>query len=144
MTVTSTLRHLQAAHTEPEQRILSAFVISVIMDNQNRQGQALCLSHQLLKICSMQLDTKDSLLRQWLCLCFGKVWDKFFPGQKHALDDLIADELVSRYLNDDSPEVRAAVVYAIGALVSVDNVEERSAQLDDVTRKIYEYKALRH
>ena len=26
--------------------------------------------------------------------------------------------------------------------MSVDNVEERSAQLDDVTRRIYEYKAL--
>ena len=136
------LRHLQAAHTEPEQRVLSAFVLSVIMDNENRAGQNLCLSHQLLKVCSMQLDTSDPLLRQWLCLCLSKVWEKYFQGQKSALDHGIANEIVAKYLNDDSPEVRAAVVYAVGTLVSVDNVEERTVQLDEYTRRVYEYKAL--
>ena len=123
------LRHVQAPETNPEQRVLAVFVLAVMMDG-HRPGQKLCLSYQLLKLCQAHLETPDPLLRQWLCLCMSKQWEKYKLAQQQALDNGICHRITAHYLVDNSPEVRAAAVYALGTLISTDEVEEADCDPD--------------
>jgi regulator-associated protein of mTOR len=117
------LRHLQSDSTSPPQRVLASFVLSVLMDNGHRAGQKSCLSYKLLKVCQYQLETDDPLLRQWLCLCMGKLWENFSEAQQEGLETGACMAIASRYVMDDAPEVRASAVFALGTLVSYDRLE---------------------
>lgn len=99
----------------PELRIMSAFVLTVIMDG-CRPGQEACLSVSLMPLCLRLLGDGDSLLRRWAALCVAKLWEnmdeaKWVAAQSNAPERLYA------LLEDPSPEVRAAAVYALGTFI---------------------------
>jgi regulator-associated protein of mTOR len=64
------------------------------------------------------------LFVRWLCLCVGKLWENFKSLQGEAFLSG-APEAIAPLLAHPIPDVRAAAVYALGALIYVppDRVE---------------------
>eukprot|EP01117_Protostelium_nocturnum_P006486 TRINITY_DN2337_c0_g1_i2.p1 TRINITY_DN2337_c0_g1~~TRINITY_DN2337_c0_g1_i2.p1 ORF type:complete len:1347 (+),score=433.49 TRINITY_DN2337_c0_g1_i2:163-4203(+) len=118
---------LSASSTVPsEQRTMSAFILSVISNN-CRPGQSACLNGNLLSICVQQLNDPDPLLRRWLILCMAKLWESFEEAKSTAVKAGIHEKLCS-LLTDPIPEVRAAVVYALGLFMGgAEGDEERTS-----------------
>jgi len=106
-------------------RTLAAFVLTVIMDNCNA-GKAACLhDKRLLQTCLAQLSHPDPLFRRWLIFCLAKLWEDN-EDSKWAAIRAGAHERLCSLLTDPVPEVRAAVVYALGAFIGID--ERASAE----------------
>ena len=51
---------------------MATFVLSIIVDNYEN-GQEAALNGNAIAICGIQLNDNHHRLRQWLCLCLGKV-----------------------------------------------------------------------
>jgi regulator-associated protein of mTOR len=111
---------------DPEQKIMSAFILSVIANN-CRPGQSACLTGNLLQVCLAQLSETDPLLRRWAILCMAKLWESFEDAKWVAVRESAPDKLCT-LLNDSVPEVRffyiktnfqvrAAAVYALGTFI---------------------------
>jgi regulator-associated protein of mTOR len=98
-----------------EHRAMCCFILSVFC-HEFRPGQQACLKAMLLTACGLHLQDPDPLLRQWACICIGKLWEKFsdakFVGIKEGMHDKLCD-----MLTDYVPEVRAAAVFALGAFL---------------------------
>lgn len=101
----------------PDQKVMSAFILSVICDN-CPQGQRACLSQYLHKICSNMLVDANEDVRMWVCLCLAKLWENFEDGKRVAIDDQVPRILGLR-LSDERPEVRAAAAYSFGSLLGL-------------------------
>ena len=56
-------------------RTWSAFILATIV-HKYQQGQELAEQSNLISVCLEYLDNKEPLLRQWLAICLGRVWDK--------------------------------------------------------------------
>jgi regulator-associated protein of mTOR len=99
--------NILASNTESidsEQRTMAAFVLSVIANN-CRPGQSACLSGNLLGICLARLNDPDPMLRKWLVLCMGKLWESFEEAKWAAVRES-AHERLCTLLTDPVPEVR--------------------------------------
>ncbi|MBY0308035.1 MAG: hypothetical protein K2Q09_04760, partial [Phycisphaerales bacterium] len=111
-------------------RTMAAFVLSVIMDNHPR-GQAVCLKSGLLSDCLAHLSDPDPLLRRWVILCLGKLWEDNEEARWAAVRES-AHERLCGLLTDSVPEVRAAVVFALGTFIQTDHTKLRpNAQTSD-------------
>ncbi|CAJ0967179.1 unnamed protein product [Ranitomeya imitator] len=86
-----------------EHRTMTAFILAVIVNNYTT-GQEACLQGNLIAICLEQLNDPHPLLRQWLAICLGRIWQNF--------DD-------ARWCG-----VRCAAVFALGTFVG--NSAERT------------------
>ena len=58
----------------------------------------------LIAICLEQLDDSHDLLRQWLALCLGKIWNMFDAARWCGVRDS-AHEKLYKFLTDTNPEV---------------------------------------
>ena len=58
----------------------------------------------LIAICLEQLDDSHDLLRQWLALCLGKIWNMFDAARWCGVRDS-AHEKLYKLLTDTNPEV---------------------------------------
>lgn len=66
-----------ASNASDRQRVMSAFVLSVLSDNY-LLGQRAILRSGIFPIFLAGLDNDSSpLLRRWMCLCIGKLWNDF-------------------------------------------------------------------
>ncbi|XP_016976713.1 LOW QUALITY PROTEIN: regulatory-associated protein of mTOR [Drosophila rhopaloa] len=123
---------LQDTSVSKEHRTLSAFVLSSIVHN-FLLGQTSALQGPLLSICLEQLNDGSWLLRQWLVICLGMLWQNFEKARWSGARDL-AHEKLYVLLRDSIPEVRAAAVFALGTFISsvTDRSEEQANNIDRI------------
>ncbi|XP_078510231.1 regulatory-associated protein of mTOR isoform X1 [Lissotriton helveticus] len=105
-----------------EHRTMTAFILAVIVNNYNT-GQEACLTGNLIAICLEQLNDPHPLLRQWVAICLGRIWQNFDSARWCGVRDSAHEKLYS-LLSDPMPEVRCAAVFALGTFVG--NSAERT------------------
>ena len=122
------IRFLDSPQVPSEERAMAAFVLAAITDA-HPKGQTVCAQSGLMQICLSHLPQASSpagspLFVRWLCLCVGKLWENFKSLQGEAFLSG-APEAIAPLLAHPIPDVRAAAVYALGALIYVppDRVE---------------------
>uniref|UniRef100_A0A4X2KJW7 Regulatory-associated protein of mTOR n=1 Tax=Vombatus ursinus TaxID=29139 RepID=A0A4X2KJW7_VOMUR len=105
-----------------EHRTMTAFILAVIVNSYNT-GQEACLQGNLIAICLEQLNDPHPLLRQWVAICLGRIWQNFDSARWCGVRDSAHEKLYS-LLSDPIPEVRCAAVFALGTFVG--NSTERT------------------
>ncbi|XP_069887708.1 regulatory-associated protein of mTOR isoform X2 [Dipodomys merriami] len=105
-----------------EHRTMTAFILAVIV-NSYTTGQEACLQGNLIAICLEQLSDPHPLLRQWVAICLGRIWQNFDSARWCGVRDSAHEKLCS-LLSDPIPEVRCAAVFALGTFVG--NSAERT------------------
>ncbi|RXM36765.1 Regulatory-associated protein of mTOR [Acipenser ruthenus] len=105
-----------------EHRTMAAFILAVIVNSYNT-GQEACLQGNLIAICLEQLNDPHPLLRQWVAICLGRIWQNFDSARWCGVRDSAHEKLYS-LLSDPIPEVRCAAVFALGSFVG--NSAERT------------------
>ncbi|XP_048467055.1 regulatory-associated protein of mTOR [Rhincodon typus] len=105
-----------------EHRTMAAFILAVIVNNYNT-GQEACLQGNLIAICLEQLNDPHPLLRQWVAICLGRIWQNFDAARWCGVRD-IAHEKLYILLSDPIPEVRCSAVFSLGTFVG--NSAERT------------------
>lgn len=98
-----------------EHRAMCAFILSVFCQD-FPAGQQACLQTDAMDSCLEHLDHDDFLLRQWSALCIGQLWDDSAVGKARGISKDVHGKFACM-LSDISPEVRAAVLYAMGILL---------------------------
>ncbi|XP_067638912.1 regulatory-associated protein of mTOR [Eurosta solidaginis] len=122
---------LQDMSVSKEHRTLSAFVLACIV-NDFLLGKTSALQGSLVSICLEQLNDESWLLRQWLAICLGMLWQNFEKARWSGARDL-AHEKLYPLLKDPIPEVRAAAVFALGTFISsVTDREEHANNIDRI------------
>ncbi|XP_052865400.1 regulatory-associated protein of mTOR [Anopheles cruzii] len=112
-------------------RTYAAFVLACIV-HRFPNGQSSALQSQLVSICLDQLnDAGNPLLRQWLAICLGHLWQHYEQARWSGVRDN-ANEKLYQLLSDPHPEVRAAAVYALGTFIS--SVTQRSDHANNIDR----------
>ncbi|XP_030064459.1 regulatory-associated protein of mTOR isoform X2 [Microcaecilia unicolor] len=105
-----------------EHRTMTAFILAVIVNSYNT-GQEACLQGNLIAICLEQLNDPHPLLRQWVAICLGRIWQNFDSARWCGVRDSAHEKLYS-LLSDPIPEVRCSAVFALGTFVG--NSAERT------------------
>ncbi|XP_065109339.1 regulatory-associated protein of mTOR isoform X1 [Paramisgurnus dabryanus] len=105
-----------------EHRTMAVFILAVIVNNYNT-GQEACLQGNLIAICLEQLNDPHPLLRQWVAICLGRIWQNFDSARWCGVRDSAHEKLYS-LLSDPIPEVRCGAVFALGTFVG--NSAERT------------------
>lgn len=98
-----------------EHKAMCAFILSAIARD-FPQGQHVCWKEHVFDNCFERLDDADFLLRQWSALCIGQIWDGNTELKVYGVDSGTQDKLIA-LLSDDSPEVRAAALFALGTFM---------------------------
>uniref|UniRef100_A0A7N9AJZ7 Regulatory associated protein of MTOR complex 1 n=1 Tax=Mastacembelus armatus TaxID=205130 RepID=A0A7N9AJZ7_9TELE len=86
-------------------------------------NQEACLQGNLIANCLEQLSDPHPLLRQWVAICLGRIWQNFDPARWCGVRDSAHEKLYT-LLSDPIPEVRCAAVFALGTFVG--NSAERT------------------
>mmetsp|Transcript_3553 Transcript_3553/g.14244 ORF Transcript_3553/g.14244 Transcript_3553/m.14244 type:complete len:1711 (-) Transcript_3553:38-5170(-) len=133
------IRFLDSPQVPSEERAMAAFVLAAITDG-HPKGQTVCAQSGLMQICLGHLPHAASpagspLFVRWLCLCVGKLWENFKSLQGEAFASGAA-EAIAPLLAHPIPDVRAAAVYALGALIYVPPARVNGSDgLDDEIRE---------
>ena len=98
-----------------EHRAMCAFILAVFCQDFSL-GQDACLETDVMDACLEHLEDDDYLLRQWSALCLAQLWDNNDVGKARAIAKDAHGKLCC-LLSDASPEVRAAILYALGVLL---------------------------
>jgi regulator-associated protein of mTOR len=98
-----------------EHKAMCAFVLAAIARDYPH-GQNACWREKVFHSCFERLDEGDFLLRQWSALSIGQLWDRNDDIKIFGVDNGTQDKFIS-LLTDDSPEVRAAVLFALGTFM---------------------------
>lgn len=98
-----------------------------------RQGQQEAEQGNLIAICLEHLNDPEAVLRQWLAIALGRVWDNYEPARWRGARDN-APEKLFELLKDEVPEVRAAAVFALGTFVN--SCEERTEHANSLDHTI--------
>lgn len=91
----------------------------------------------------------DSLLRKWLLILIGRMWDDFPEAIFHAHRGGYIENVIAFAKEDEDPEVRTAAIYAIGTYMgcTLDAIDEdvRSGKLqtDCIDAKTNCYKLIK-
>ena len=106
-----------------EHRAMCAFILSILCRD-FQPGQLACLSGDagVLDACLIHVEDEDPLLRQWSALCLGQLWSDFERARGLAVRRE-AHAILHKATLDPVPEVRAAVLYALGTLVGTSGAE---------------------
>ncbi|PKU29474.1 regulatory-associated protein of hypothetical protein [Limosa lapponica baueri] len=91
---------------------MTAFILAVIVNNYTT-GQEACLQGNLIAICLEQLNDPHPLLRQWVAICLGRIWQNFDSARWCGVRDSAHEKLYS-LLSDPIPE---ELVVALSHLV---------------------------
>ncbi|XP_055013916.1 regulatory-associated protein of mTOR isoform X4 [Boleophthalmus pectinirostris] len=120
--LSSQLHYYWLTITEAEHRTMAVFILAVIV-NSYTTGQEACLQGNLIANCLEQLSDPHPLLRQWVAICLGRIWQNFDPARWCGVRDSAHEKLYT-LLSDPIPEVRCAAVFALGTFVG--NSAERT------------------
>lgn len=107
---------LQDSTMLPEHKTWSVFVLSSIVQGY-KPGQDEALGGNLITMCLNELEDSDPVLRQWLAICLGRIWDRHEDARWRGARDN-APERLFNLLADPVPEVRTAAVYALGTFLN--------------------------
>lgn len=110
-----------------EHQAMCAFILAVFCQD-FPAGQAACLETDVMHSCLEHLEDDDFLLRQWSALCLAQLWDDNEAGKARAIS-LDAHGKLCCMLSDVSPEVRAAVLYALGTLLGASGSSQGQADI---------------
>jgi regulator-associated protein of mTOR len=110
-------------------KALAASVLAMIVRNYP-VGQEAAFQGNLIAICLEQLTDSNYLLRRWLCVCLGLVWDSYEEAYWRGVRDLAHEKLLSLLEQEDEADVRAAAVFALGTFV--DAPIERTDQVNSI------------
>ncbi|XP_034746943.1 regulatory-associated protein of mTOR isoform X1 [Etheostoma cragini] len=113
---------LADSYMPAEHRTMAVFILAVIVNSYNT-GQEACLQGNLIANCLEQLSDPHPLLRQWVAICLGRIWQNFEPARWCGVRDSAHEKLYT-LLSDPIPEVRCAAVFALGTFVG--NSAERT------------------
>lgn len=73
----------------------------------------------MIAACLVHLNDKDPYLRQWSCICIGRVWHGFEEAKTSSFrDSRICGSLVRLANLDAVPEVRVAALSTLGTLLA--------------------------
>ena len=82
---------------------MAAFILSMIVRRYS-EGQRACTQAGLVSVCLEQLEDSNPVLRQWLAICLGCVWENCDDARWHGVRDN-AHEKLYKLLWDEIPEV---------------------------------------
>jgi len=99
-----------------EHRAMCAFILAVCCRDY-KQGQVACLRVNVFESCLVHLRDDDPLLRQWAILCIAQMWDDFEEAKGMGVKARVHEVFCNLLHVDPVPEVRAAVMYALGTLL---------------------------
>ncbi|CAD6976910.1 unnamed protein product [Tilletia controversa] len=103
-----------------EHRAMCAFVLAVFCQNFPEGQEALLEKTDTMDACLEHTDDDDYILRQWSVLCLAEMWNENDAGKAKAIQKDAHGKLCSM-LCDISPEVRSAVLYALGTLLGASS-----------------------
>ena len=109
-----------------EHRAMCAFILTSIARGMP-EGQRALVKEGVLTMCLGKLEENDFLLRQWIVLCIAQIW-----AENDEIRDLAvgmdAPQLLMGQLDEDqAPDVRAALLYAISTFLGTSgSVDENS------------------
>ncbi|KAI8821522.1 raptor N-terminal caspase like domain-containing protein [Fimicolochytrium jonesii] len=108
-------------------RTMCAFILSVFC-HKFPAGQQACLKGEVLPAIVEHLMDEDPLLRQWSCICAGKVWEDYPEAKATAMEQNMHEKLI-RLLRDPVPDVRAAALSALRGLIGGVQKSEKVAMI---------------
>ena len=82
---------------------MAAFILSMIVRRYS-EGQRVCTQAGIVSTCLEQLEDTNPVLRQWLAICLGCVWESCDDARWHGVRDN-AHEKLYKLLWDEIPEV---------------------------------------
>ncbi|OAG06716.1 WD repeat-containing protein-like protein mip1 [Paraphaeosphaeria sporulosa] len=113
-----------------EHRAMCAFIIAMFCKDYN-QGQRASLSPELVDSCLDHLkDIQNPLLRQWSCLCLGKLWVNYEEAKWVGIR-CMAHERLCELVFDPVSEVRAAMLHALTAFLGIRDVTTQVATIEE-------------
>ena len=66
--------------------------------------QERCLQSGVVSLCLGQLEEPNAVLKQWLAICLGRLWQKFDPARWYGARDNAHEKLIA-LLWDEIPDV---------------------------------------
>ena len=96
-------------------------------------GQQEAEQGNLIATALEHLDDEEPVLRQWLAIALGRVWDSYEPARWRGARNN-AHEKLFELLKDPVPEVRAASVFALGTFIN--SCEERTEHANNLDHSI--------
>ena len=115
---------------DSEHRAMSAFVLAVFCKD-FRQGQAVCLNHDIFQSFLHHIAHSDNLLlRQWCCLCLSTLWEGFSEAKWLGIREQAPQALCDVAL-DPVPEVRAAALHALNNFLGIEDLTRQVAQIEE-------------
>jgi regulator-associated protein of mTOR len=112
---------LSDTNLDSEFRINAAFVLANFVRNFAR-GQDLAHQNNLIATCLEQLNDPNPLLRQWLCICLGLIWNNHRNARWCGVRDSAHEKLFD-LLYDPAPDVRASAVFALGTFINAEKTD---------------------
>ncbi|KIJ66511.1 hypothetical protein HYDPIDRAFT_109558 [Hydnomerulius pinastri MD-312] len=115
----------QPQHALPnssEHKAMCAFILSAVARDYYN-GQMACWRERVFDNCFDKLDEGDFLLRQWSALCIAQIWEGNDEIKVYGVDRGTQDKLILM-LSDDSPEVRAAALFALGTFMGASGAAD--------------------
>eukprot|EP00092_Neocalanus_flemingeri_P035149 GFUD01038251.1.p1 GENE.GFUD01038251.1~~GFUD01038251.1.p1 ORF type:complete len:1354 (-),score=488.66 GFUD01038251.1:404-4465(-) len=116
----------------PQVKTWAVFVLSSVVQGY-KQGQDEAVAGNLISICLNEMDEADPVFKQWLAICLGTLWDKHEEARGRAMR-CNAPESLETLLLDQTPEVRAAAVYALGTFIN--SCSERTEHANTLDQNI--------
>lgn len=102
--------------TFADQKAMSAFVLAMFIRD-NKQGQKLAFSIDLINVCTDYIETSESpLLRQWSALLISEFSKKNLEAVVNIIRSGAAMKLMG-LINDPIPEIRTSVIEALSNLI---------------------------
>ena len=99
-----------------EHQSMCAFILAICCRDY-KPGRTACMRVDVFDACLVHLRDNDPLLRQWAALCIAQMWDDHDEAKGACVEKRAHEHLCYILQNDDTPEVRAAVMYALGTLL---------------------------
>lgn len=105
---------------KPKQKTVAAFVLAQLTSNNYRTAQEKLTSKGYMAICT-ELMVDDAarsvkLLKLWILIGLGRLWSDYDVARWQGIRLMAHDKMILE-LSDDSAEVRAAAVFALGSLL---------------------------
>lgn len=101
---------------DSEHRAMCCFVLAVL-SRDFPQGQDACMRAHVFANCVQRLNEQDYLARHWAALCIALMWDGNDSIRAAGWKQYVHDRLQIMAKDDDSPEVRAAAIFALSTFL---------------------------
>uniref|UniRef100_A0A8R1DSE8 WD_REPEATS_REGION domain-containing protein n=1 Tax=Caenorhabditis japonica TaxID=281687 RepID=A0A8R1DSE8_CAEJA len=131
------LNLLSDPDVKPQQKTVAAFVLAQLTSNNFKLAQKELTAKGYLAHCNDLLCDDDAssvkLLKLWLLIGLGRLWSDYDQARWTGIR-LNAPDKVLMELTDDSAEVRAAAVFALGSLLkNSSRANEHASAVEEST-----------